>query len=339
MGGDQMKRKKDENREDAIQSVIKFANIPGKKKKMELTNQDVHHIMATELGENVKYFAVYDGHGVKGRDAADNLKKEINKRLLSDKKKIAKFRDIMRVEQYFKDLYKNIQKKISTQTEYELSGTCAISVLIIDNKMYSINLGDSRCVLGQKKGAHGKKEDEKIGIEMSIDHKPTRDDEMKRINEKGGEVSEKIPGAPRVFRKNDDVPGLAVARSIGDIVAHEVGVSAEPEVFEKELDADDYFIVIGSDGIWDAMGSCEVVGFIFQKMETNKDEDISKLLAEECRNRWEILNMFKQKYILEVNSSKDNGEGGKDKGGQHNIADIDDITCVISFINIEREDY
>ena len=47
----------------------------------------------------------------------------------------------------------------------------------------------------------------------------------KRIQEKGGEVSEKLPGVPRVFRKNDEVPGLAVARSIGDIVAHEVGVS------------------------------------------------------------------------------------------------------------------
>ena len=70
---------------------------------------------------------------------------------------------------------------------------------------------------------------------MSIDQKPMRDDEKKRIQEKGGEVSEKIPGAPRVFRKNDEVPGLAVARSIGDILAHEVGVSCEPEVFEKRI--------------------------------------------------------------------------------------------------------
>ena len=58
-----------------------------------------------------------------------------------------------------------------------------------------------------------------------------RDDEKKRTKEKGGEVSEKIQCAPRVFRKNDEVPELAVDRSIGDIVAHEVGVSCEPEVF------------------------------------------------------------------------------------------------------------
>ena len=76
----------------------------------------------------------------------------------------------------------------------------------------------------------------------------------KRIQEKGGEVSEKTPGAPHVFRKNDEVPGLAVA--------NEVGVSCEPEVFGKELDSDDHFIVIKFDGICDAMSSCEVVGWI-----------------------------------------------------------------------------
>ena len=43
------------------------------------------------------------------------------------------------------------------------------------------------------------------------------------------------------------------------------------------------------------------------------------------------------KYI--TNSSKDNNDGVKEKGGQHNVADIDDITCVICFINIEKDDY
>ena len=328
-------KKKDDFKEDMMQSVIKAYNIQGKKKKMELTNQDVFDVI-TDLAENVKYFAVYDGHGAKGREAAEGLKKEIRKNLIADKKKISKFKDISKVESYFKDVYKKIQKKLSNTNEFELSGTCSISVLIVDNRMYSINVGDSRCVLGQRKGGDEKK-GEKIGVEMSIDQKPSRDDEMKRIIEKGGEVSEKIPGPPRVFRKNDDVPGLAVARSIGDIVAHEVGVSCEPEVFEKELDSDDHFIVIGSDGIWDAMSSCEVVGFIFSKME-NEKESCAKLLAEECRNRWEVLNLYKQKYILELNAGKEGENELKDKGQGNNL-DIDDITCIITFINIEKEDY
>ena len=82
------------------------------------------------------------------------------------------------------------------------------------------------------------------------------------------------------------------SRNIGGILAHEAGVSCEPEISEKELESDDHYIIIGFDGIWDAMSNCEVVGFIFQKMESQKSKCV-QLIAEECRNRWELLNMYK----------------------------------------------
>ena len=50
--------------------------------------------------------------------------------------------------------------------------------------MFSINVGDSRCVLGQRKGGDEKKGGEKICIEMSIDQKPMRDDEKKENTRK-----------------------------------------------------------------------------------------------------------------------------------------------------------
>ena len=319
MGNDATK-KKDNLKEDLLQSEINGHSIKGLKKKMDMTGQDVFDIIK-DLSDNVKYFAVYDGHGTKGLQAAEGLRNEIRKRLYSDKKLISGFKDLKKVESYFKSLYRTIQKKLAGTNEYDLSGTCSISVLLVDNKMFVINLGDK---LG-----------EKIGVEMSIDQKPIREDEKLRIMDKGGEVSDKLTGAPRVYRKNDEVPGLAVSRSIGDIVAHEVGVSCEPEIFEKELDSDDHFIVIGSDGIWDAMSSCEVVGFIFQKMESQKSK-CAQLLAEECRNRWELLNMYKQKYLMEMDINNDQN---KSKNSKNNIIDIDDITCVIDFLNIEKDEY
>ena len=333
MGNEENKRK-EHFKEEMLQSEIKGHSIKGHKKKAEMTGQDVYDIIK-DLSENVRYFAVYDGHGSKGLQAAEGLKSEIRKKLYSDKKLISNFKDINKVESYFKNLYRGIQKKLAGTNEYDLSGTCSISVLLVDNKMFVINLGDSRCVLGQRKGGDDKKLGEKIGIEMSIDQKPIREDEKLRIIEKGGEVSDKNNGPPRVYRKNDEVPGLAVSRSIGDVVAHQVGVSCEPEIFEKELDSDDHFIVIGSDGVWDAMSSCEVVGFIFQKMETNKDK-CAVLLCEECRNRWELINLYKQKYIMEMNLNQDQN---KTKNNRNNIIDIDDITCVIDFLNIEKDEY
>ena len=333
MGNEETKRK-DQIKEEMLQSEIKAHSIKGHKKKMDMTGQDVYDIIR-DLSENVIYFAVYDGHGTKGLQAAEGLKSEIRKKLYKDKKLISTFKDIKKVESYFKNLYQGIQKKLAGTNEYDLSGTCSISVLLVDNKMFVINLGDSRCVLGQRKNGDENKLGEKVGVEMSIDQKPMREDEKLRIIEKGGEVSDKLAGAPRVYRKNDEVPGLAVSRSIGDIVAHEVGVSCEPEIFEKELDSDDHFIVIGSDGVWDAMSSCEVVGFIFQKMESQKSK-CAQLLAEECRNRWELLNMYKQKYLMEMDINNDQN---KARSAKNNIIDIDDITCIIDFLNIEKDEY
>ena len=311
--GNEATKKKDNLREDLLQSEINGHSIKGLKKKMDMTGQDVFDIIK-DLSDNVKYFAVYDGHGTKGLQAAEGLRNEIRKKLYSDKKLISGFKDLKKVEAYFKSLYRSIQKKLAGTNEYDLSGTCSISVLLVDNKMFVINLGDSRCVLGQTKGGDENKVGEKIGVEMSIDQKPVREDEKSRIIEKGGEVSDKLAGAPRVYRKNDEVPGLAVSRSIGDIVAH---------------------IVIGSDGIWDAMSSCEVVGFIFQKMENQKSK-CAQLLAEECRNRWEILNLYKQKYLTEMDINQDQN---KSRNAKNNIIDIDDITCIIDFLNIEKDEF
>lgn len=51
---------------------------------------------------------------------------------------------------------------------------------------------------------------------------------------------------------HDDVPGLAMSRSIGDLVAKQVGVIAEPEILRYKI-PNNGFILIGSDGLWDKM--------------------------------------------------------------------------------------
>lgn len=325
------KKPEDEEKEDNNNAWIFSECVNGKKKNKDLTGQDSHDIITKELGENMKYFAVYDGHGLKGREASMMLKYEIRKRLINEKKKVAKFLKKEQVEKYFKDMFKTIQKKFEKSNDYELSGSCAVSVLIIDYKLYSVNLGDSRAVIGSKKT------NKKIALEMTIDHKPSRDDETKRIIERGGEVTDKQGGVPRIFKKNEDGPGLAVSRSVGDVVAHDCGVSSEPEIIDKEIEPDDAFVVIGSDGVWDLMSSPEVIGFIFDKMETKK-EFVAKMLAEECRNRWEVINLYKQKYMLELAQSRENnGENSKDKTKDNNQGslDIDDITVVIHFFNYD----
>jgi hypothetical protein len=69
---------------------------------------------------------------------------------------------------------------------------------------------------------------------LSKDHKPDDIDEKNRIMNHNGRVEpyknefDKIVGPARVWLKNEDSPGLAMSRSIGDYVASQIGVISEP---------------------------------------------------------------------------------------------------------------
>jgi serine/threonine protein phosphatase PrpC len=55
-----------------------------------------------------------------------------------------------------------------------------------------------------------------------------------------------------------DAPGLAMTRSMGDKVGAHAGVIAEPEIMEFTITADDRFIVVASDGVWEYLSNEDV---------------------------------------------------------------------------------
>lgn len=128
-------------------------------------------------------------------------------------------------------------------TAYSMSTGCTSCVaLIANNKIYCANAGDSRCVL-----ARGSK-----AVEMSEDHKPDNDGEKRRIEAAGGFVEDgRVRGT------------LSLSRALGDMeykLNRKVGVEAQmitcvPEIRVETLQADDEFIIIACDGIWDCKTS------------------------------------------------------------------------------------
>lgn len=304
---------------------------------MDQVGQDTYDVIINELGTNVRFISVYDGHGVKGLEAANLAKEEIHKHLIVDRKIIQSLPDRKEVEKYFYKLYNKVQTKFRKyQIDYELSGTCAISVLIIGNQCYIINLGDCRAVIGTlQKGEH------KIAYQMSIDHLPNRADEKERIEKNGGYISidpPKSTGPYRVFSKNDDGPGLAVSRSFGDLFAHTIGVSNIPEVSYKNLEKQDMFIVIGSDGLWRVMNSPETVGFIFEKsalIEIENRQIVVEELVKECKFRWVEINKYKEKIYFDKTVEEMKQKGLRPKPLRKNM---DDITAIICFFTILLEE-
>ena len=91
-------------------------------------------------------------------------------------------------------------------------------------------MGDSKAILIEK----GTKKD------LSVDHNPYEKDEFERIIKNHGKVErvkgifynldyyeEKI-GPLRVWLQNENLPGLSVTRSFGDMIGKKVGIIAEP---------------------------------------------------------------------------------------------------------------
>lgn len=53
-----------------------------------------------------------------------------------------------------------------------------------------------------------------------------------------------------------------MARTLGDLHGHKIGITADPEIEVWDVEGNDVFVVIGSDGVWDVISSAEAVGFI-----------------------------------------------------------------------------
>ena len=178
--------------------------------------QDSYHYFGFEVeNTNIKFMGVYDGHGSRGKEASLFVNDAIKKLIIDNKNNLKKWsmeinsREI--ITKMFVDDYKNIQQQMRGDLNFELSGSCAISALLIDKVCYVINLGNCRAVIG------GKLKDNIFTIQMSIDHLPSLPEETERIKKSGGEIKGNDFGGPmRIYKLNDMIPGLAVSRSFGD---------------------------------------------------------------------------------------------------------------------------
>lgn len=166
----------------------------------------------------------------------------------------------------------------------EFSGTTMVLVVIRKNLMTIANIGDSRITLISKD-----ERNQFIGQALSEDHKPEQITEKARITAAGGRVfpiiyPDGVIGPERVWLGDTDIPGLAMSRSMGDSIVHTVGVSSEPEFFEREFDrARDCAVVIATDGLWTVLTDNEVAQ---KAMSCKSPSSAIGLLIRESQKRW-----------------------------------------------------
>lgn len=97
-------------------------------------------------------------------------------------------------------------------------------------------------------------------------------------------VQEEASGcAPRLWSPHGKFPGAAFSRSIGDAVAEEIGVTAQPELHTQRLTGLHPFLILASDGLWEFVPSQTAVDMA---MQYDDPQDAAAALVAEAQRRW-----------------------------------------------------
>lgn len=280
----------------------------------------------TEDGRDLEYafFGIYDGHG--GSEAAAYAKEHLmdcivkQKQFWSDDDE-----DVLKAIRSgymltHLNMWKEIEKWPKTLTGLpSTAGTTASVAFIRRGKIYIGHVGDSAIVLGyQKEGS-----DEWIAKPLTSDHKPESKAETERIQKCGGKVVAKA-GVPRVvwnrprvghkgpIKKNtpmDEIPFLAVARSLGDLWSYnqsndEFIVSPDPDVGVLIVEPSKFrCLIFGTDGLWNML-TAETAVKLVQATEKHNENALvggngqprdwlnpSKSLVDHALERWSNTRM------------------------------------------------
>ncbi|XP_016976794.1 uncharacterized protein LOC108042841 [Drosophila rhopaloa] len=265
------------------------------------------------------FFGIYDGHG--GPEAAlfakEHLMLEIvkQKQFWSDQDE-----DVLRAirEGYIAThfaMWREQEKWPRTANGHlSTAGTTATVAFMRREKIYIGHVGDSGIVLGyQNKGERNWR-----ARPLTTDHKPESLAEKTRIQRAGGNVAIKS-GVPRVVWNRprdpmhrgpikwrtpvDDIPFLAVARSLGDLWSYnsrckEFVVSPDPDVKVVKIDPSTFrCLIFGTDGLWNVVTAQEAVDSVRKEHligELLNEQDVmnpSKALVDQALKTWAAKKM------------------------------------------------
>ena len=175
------------------------------------------------------------------------------------------------VKEMLKTTFLQTDKSFLTESEHCENGSTATTVLLLGQRLYCANVGDSRSLLCRKFKPYA----------LSEDHKPSREDEAKRIRDSGGFViNNRVMGelaVSRAFGDSEFKKGIqSIIQEEGIKVANEDNTNwddpliiAEPEFVTTTLTPDDQFLVLACDGLFDVFTPSDLIDYIKTFLEKN----------------------------------------------------------------------
>ncbi|KAM1949585.1 hypothetical protein ACFX15_009624 [Malus domestica] len=275
-------------------------------------NQDAMTVWEDFTEKGMHFCGVFDGHGPDGHKVArcvrDNLPSklsevikiyQLNTGIFSDinvagselnanngtshDRKASSDLSLPSWEASFVKSFKEMDEELSLDNTIDsfCSGSTAVTVVKQGDHLVIANLGDSRAVLGTRSG----EKKQIVPVQLTVDLKPETPSEAERIMKCKGRILS-VEGEPQVFRlwmPDEDCPGLAMARAFGDFCVKDYGLTSSPEVFYRKISSDDEFVVLATDGIWDALTNSDVVKIV---ASARKRSMAAELLVKRAVRAW-----------------------------------------------------
>jgi len=262
-----------------------FESVQGRRWNMEDTHviiDDVSKILPTNretLHHNTfAFYAIFDGHG--GKQCAILAEKELHQNILKNPDFLSGNDIEGAIIKAFKETDDYIGKM--AQQEGWNNGSTAVVVIIIDDTLWIANIGDSEAILARKK------DKSTVPVVLSKIHKPTKEDEKKRLEDLGVPVSSgRVAGS------------LAVSRAFGDFDfkspangGQEDWVLCEPYVNKLQILDTDEFLILACDGLWDKLSYQDAVDIASKAKKSHKSPiETSDLLVRESLDRGTLDNV------------------------------------------------
>ena len=192
------------------------------------------------------FFSIFDGHS--GKEVSLYLSQNFHKILSSQLNNIQNFESneitvnkiISAIKNSFLLIDNKIIKDLSLKQDSGSTGTILLLFNLGEERyMICANIGDSKGYILSK--------NKKI-IHITKEHNCQNQNEVLRVKENGGIVF------------NNRVYGtLMLTRSFGDKEMKKYGVISSPDTFCHKITENDKFIIIASDGLWDAINEDDII--------------------------------------------------------------------------------
>ncbi|KAK4353178.1 hypothetical protein RND71_028696 [Anisodus tanguticus] len=229
---------RDESRLDEVEVEGEGYSVYCKRGKKRGDMEDRYSAIVDNAKNNSKqaFFGVFDGHG--GAKAADFAGKNLGRNIINE----VALRSEEGLEEAVREGY------LTTDAEFlklnANGGSCCVTALVQNGELIVSNAGDCRAVMSRGGVAEA----------LTVDHRPSRQDEMERIQRLGGYVD----CCRSVWRIQGS---LAVSRGIGDSRLKR-WVVAEPETKILTIEPECEFVILASDGLWEKVTNQEAVDLL-----------------------------------------------------------------------------